>query len=122
MTNTYELKYPSNYVEVSEEEMMYVDGGATIKLNIKTMTVAKIVMAAQGGLTAGAAASACLGPFTAGLGWIGSALCTLAGIALGWIVTQAVGGISSLMGYDPNSIFTSVSIWVPFVRKRTITI
>lgn len=59
-----ELTMPKNYSVISENELIYVDGGLTFTFDIKNDSIGNIVGATCGGALAGSLG----GPVTTGIG------------------------------------------------------
>lgn len=102
-----ELVMPATYVEVSEDEMTYVDGGGSYRIGVKYATLEWIAIQTTAGCTVYGAVSSAIGPFTAGLGWVGS------------LISAGIAGIASIIAGSlaKRSLSEGVAFYIPICPK-----
>ncbi|MCI9370376.1 MAG: hypothetical protein HFH65_08685 [Lachnospiraceae bacterium] len=105
------LVMPSSYIAMDEEEMTYVEGGGTIKLNFSRDFLRDCLTATLSGVTAivcGIIGTVAGGP-------LGCIIGGGIGAALGWIIGGSIARSKIKNG-------ATVKIWIPFVKSRTYNI
>lgn len=105
------LVMPSNYVAMDEEEMTYVEGGGTIKLNFSRDFLRDCLTATLSGVTG----IVCGIIGTAVGGSVGCIIGCGIGAALGWIIGGSIARSNIKDG-------ATLKIWIPFVKSKTYNI
>ncbi len=112
----YELQLPMRFVEVDREEMEYVDGGGTFRIQISSNSFIISMLATSGGYLTIGGAKAILGAATTAIaGAIVAGTAGLGSILAGIFMLNCAGFISTLAG-------AAVSYGVNSLKGRTFTV
>lgn len=108
-----EIRMPNHYVEMSNDEMMYTDGGGFVGLHIRISKGTGTKNAWAASLAAGAASVAVLATMTAAGGPLGVAASFLGG---GLVQRAVYEGVSSGKLFIPIGVNIPLVSWVRTIR------